>query len=447
MTITFNPASAAVGNVNLGSSGTLDVVITNSGGSPVTLSASSGTFSYSATTVPANNGTTDGSATVTITFTPPSVGSHTGTLSLGGQDCALSGTGVDVTDSQNRFHLYVPADSTNFVLGAGIENQNSSTYDGFGLTTTGTGYLNADTAIAIYSKKATYVAAGSGLFLGATIQNASSIDGVSGVASRAGIGFGLVDTAIALASGIRGIVNTAIGWTGSTWVSNAFGIVGAANALAATGLGLASFSAGVNSDISLNTAGITVYGEGGILMGTPAYCSVYALAGLVLGSLYPFMCGMDSEVYGLRTAALSGLTEATVQSLLKTTVQAAGLTGAGGEVEIKAGSKIAITAADAAKLAGKLDMEAGTSITANAKGHGLRIASDGARIGVWDAALSDTNRKDIVWVDKTSARVEHSKAVEVYSDAKISIWPAGKKTQMVGDASGWKVSGQKIKLG
>lgn len=449
MTVTFSPSPVAVGNVVAGQSGTATVTVTNTASTAESVALSGATFTMSPSPLPVG---ANSSATATITFLPTAVQSYSGTLTAtpSNATCSVTGTGIEATQetlgsaSGTRFHIDVPTATTSFVLGTGIDSSNA-TYNGFGLTTTGTGYLNAETAIGIYSKKSTYVAAGSGLFLGATIQNVSGIDGLSGVASRAGLGFGVLDTAIALASGVRGIVNTAIGWKGSSWVSSMFGIIGVLNAGAATGLGLASFAAGVDSNISLSTAGITVYGEAGILMGTPAYCSVYALAGLVLGSLYPLMCGMESEVYGLRTAALSGLTEATVQSLLKTTVQAAGMTGSGGEVEIKAGSKVTISAADAAKLTGDLEMEAGTSIAANAKGHGLKLSASGARLGVW--AGDDTNKKDLVWVDGKSTRVQHSKAIEVYSDAKIQIWPAGKKTEMLGDATGWKINGKKIKLG
>ena len=52
--------------------------------------------------------------------------------------------------------------------------------------------------------------------------------------------------------------------------------------------------------------GVTVYGHAGVLIGTPGFGGFYAAAGLVLGSIFPIMLGMDAEILGMRTAGVTG---------------------------------------------------------------------------------------------------------------------------------------------
>jgi hypothetical protein len=81
----LTPSNLSFGNVNLGSSTTLNATLTNTGSAPLSFasaSVSGATFSYASTTCPASLpvGT---NCTIGVTFTPTSVTTTNGTLSVG----------------------------------------------------------------------------------------------------------------------------------------------------------------------------------------------------------------------------------------------------------------------------------------------------------------------------------------------------------------------------
>ena len=111
--ITVSPATIDFGNVNVGSSATNTVVVSNTGGAPANVTGSTASpFSLSTGSFTVNAG---GTQSVTITFTPGSAGPFQGTatFTLGSntQTVTLKGTGVPA-----------PAPSLTFTFGAGQAN-------------------------------------------------------------------------------------------------------------------------------------------------------------------------------------------------------------------------------------------------------------------------------------------------------------------------------------
>ena len=116
--VTSTPASLGFGSVATGNSASLTETLTNSGGSALTISqiAPSGTgFAFSGITLPLTLGAAQ-SATFTVSFTPQSVGSTTGSLLITSNasdpalSVALTGSGTGTTAGQ----LAVAPSSINF---------------------------------------------------------------------------------------------------------------------------------------------------------------------------------------------------------------------------------------------------------------------------------------------------------------------------------------------
>jgi hypothetical protein len=347
----------------------------------------------SSVTVPAGQ-----SVSVTVKFVPPAVASYTGTLSATAGSvtatASLTGRGVstaldtsltdDVTSGYaTRLHISVPKASTEMTLGRGI---NGTTYNGFGVSTTGDIFLNArgsaDTvgstsslwaqAIGpvviqslsgnIYSlSKGANVMMGAG---GATVASSAGVviaagfnadpigdpdlnqqqapfptdkaDEVAKSILKAATVGAAFDSVIALSTGIR----TTIGFAKSVRTgqfTNKYGLAALTLFSAAGGFagGIMGTISNANAnkekpDASINVPGVSIFGNGGVLICSPAFTGIYSLAGLVLGSLFPFTVGLDVESYGYKSATMTGYRNATVQSHSKTTIQS------DGDVEISA---------------------------------------------------------------------------------------------------------------
>ena len=124
-----SPTSLSFGNVNVGSSGSLKVTLTNSGNSNVTISGVTTTGSgYSANGVSGNTTLTPGqSATLNVAFAPTAAGNPTGsvlvasnatnspaTISLSGSGGAQSANGMPICGKSGDSTNYVPTDWTTF---------------------------------------------------------------------------------------------------------------------------------------------------------------------------------------------------------------------------------------------------------------------------------------------------------------------------------------------
>jgi hypothetical protein len=101
-TLSFNPSTLSFGSVNVGSSNTISVTVSNSAGAPLTITSAvaHGTgFTISGLTVP-HLLVAGGSATVSVSFTPGSGGLDSGYITFGTSlssaalTYALSGTGI-----------------------------------------------------------------------------------------------------------------------------------------------------------------------------------------------------------------------------------------------------------------------------------------------------------------------------------------------------------------
>src|SRR5262249_34738314 len=120
-------------------------------------------------------------------------------------------------------------------------------------------------------------------------------DTVTSSANNAAIGFRLLDALLALGCFLEGASHLNTNRKRGDYAAQ-LGVavldgVAITGALLCSAVGSIGMAAGV-------IPGVSIFGKGGILMGTPSFGSIYALGGLVLGSLYPFMIGVDAEVYG-----------------------------------------------------------------------------------------------------------------------------------------------------
>ncbi|MCC6559599.1 MAG: hypothetical protein IT372_42320 [Polyangiaceae bacterium] len=382
MTVTFNPASLAFGDKMVGDSETRSVTITNSGPGSASISPSASGTGYTVVGTYGGDGNAvtppvtlaaNAAVTVKVKFSPPSVGSFPGTLSAGGGEAALTGAGVaaaidtpineeiDAGGTPTRFQIAVPTFSTTLSMGKGI---GGSTYNGFSATTTKNVYLNAgnvfwaqssgdallqsiDNNIVTAAKKNTiHVSAGSMSVLGKGGILIASGQGKDPVAANpadpeSDPATGAFDS-LSTASGVATIMATAfdaglaVAVTAlgiyrafdSTWkgapanklANNVLSLFGVAGAGTAALLGACSIAATAGAP-GIDLPGVTVFGQAGVLVGTPAFCSIYGTAGLVLGSLYPFIFGFDAEMLGLKSATISAIRDSTLQAMKKATVK------------------------------------------------------------------------------------------------------------------------------
>jgi hypothetical protein len=135
-TLTVNATSVAFGSVSLNTISTQSLILTSTGGSPVTVSAASvaGTgFTVSGVTFPVtlSKGQT---ATLNVQFEPTTVGAETGTLAITSNSSTgvtvavgLSGTG---TTAAVNLHWNAPASSSDPVVGYNVyrATSGSTTY-------------------------------------------------------------------------------------------------------------------------------------------------------------------------------------------------------------------------------------------------------------------------------------------------------------------------------
>jgi hypothetical protein len=87
-----------------------------------------------------------------------------------------------------------------------------------------------------------------------------------------------------------------------------------------------------------------VYGAGGVMLASPAFSGFYSVSGLVLMSTYPFLCGLDAEVFAFNNANLTGMVAAHVSGKRSASIDSAShvkigagpATGGGGKIGIEA---------------------------------------------------------------------------------------------------------------
>jgi hypothetical protein len=386
-TLSFTPqtplaiaASVDFGTITPGSSAINGLSIQNrSDDTPGTLTAASAPFSYPSTwtTVPSN-----ALATISATYSPTAVNSDSQqlTLSVGSwtATCTLTGVCSDSTDdtsdddddedsgasdtvdtSNQSYFISVPTESTMFNLG----RQRSATIkiDGFGVSTTGSGYVNVGDDFGLISAAtvsmqaaedmnltatgdAVFSAAGSAFLFGNAGVNIGTLsakptsntdgdlmpndDGVQQAKrymADAMVAFATLDTALAAYQLLNFGLQTkeavesgeAKQWGTKSTITHILGLIAgmAATAVSATNsIGAISAVAGTDggdklaATIAKGLPPITMFAEGGLLVGTPAFASYYAAAGMVLGSLYPLLFGFDTAVSAVNDLALTATT-------------------------------------------------------------------------------------------------------------------------------------------
>ncbi|MGE0790277.1 MAG: hypothetical protein AB7S26_31670 [Sandaracinaceae bacterium] len=400
------------GSSVVGTPRTVTVMVTNRSDAAATLSISPGAFTVSPSSVAASTGP----QTVTVTFTPTAAGAIAGSLRasagalsgtsdvtgigiVDGQDASAGVLGVDSVETstsgsttKTTYKVHVPSFNTKLHMGAAVTP--FVNLDGYGLNTDGKGLLKATGNIGIHSTEGnvylqakgangnggelvgvsntnTVLAAKGSAYLlgdgGVTICTAVDVSPAEsndqlpdpanmtrGSSIAAGI-FAALDGLIALASLFRVGYNTWKGWSGSSKTDVGMAVVSGGAAATATVLG--GFSVANAAGQSWSVPGVTIYGHAGVLIGTAGYGSFYAPAGMVLGSIFPLMLGMDAEVLGLRTANLTGK-HCTIEGFSDAKMN-------GGEVELAAKTKITASVKPGAGVVTKSElMLDGTSIAA-----------------------------------------------------------------------------------
>lgn len=397
VTIAIDPESLDFGQRMVGSSELSSLLVTNSGGSAVTVSVAGAGYSIvdlfgnsvSDLSVAPGKG-----KSFLVKFAPPSVGTFTGTLTAGTATAALTGVGVAATIDTaiseeveagvvNRLFLDVPNHATKLTMGRGISG---NSYDGFGVSTTGDIFLNAigadtddddekrgrfwlqskqdliaqslESNVQFLAKSGWSATAGGTVSLvggggvtiaagfgndpikanGSDIPETTTADSINEAVTACAITAAAWDTLIGFGAGVRALYGVGSyvykahdAGRLTEKVVNKKGLV-ALNILGAVG-GFGTVALNIGGLASGAIPGISMFALGGFLAGTPAYASVYAAAGLVLSSLYPFVFGLDCEVMGLKSVTLSGYRNATLQSHSRTTVHS------DGDVEISADGK------------------------------------------------------------------------------------------------------------
>ncbi|MEM9191238.1 MAG: hypothetical protein AAGF12_18850 [Myxococcota bacterium] len=386
-----SPTSLNFGTVTSGATNTLTVTVTNPTNSNVSVSCGS-PFTCSPATVPAN-----GSTTVSVVYTASGNTTHSGTLSFSGQPSTVGLSGTSTTSAAealsssetsdrtedgldnptvNRFRLHVPTKNTQLIMGKRFAGTTGNSYDGFGLSTEGDIFINAfgsssdlflqgtkDVLLQSSEGSTFTLAKGDNVVAGAGSANMMSGGGVLIVAGHgeepvaangtdppdiqgikdlqasrgtAAAIFTAFDASVAFGSAIRGAYGI---WQG--------GMETARHKKLQTALsGMAAVAGVVGGSFSASGAfpGSVVYGAGGVMLASPAFSGFYSIGGLVLMSTYPFLFGVDAEVYGLNTANLTSLVDTNVSSRKSTTVDsgdhvkihAGGTTGGTGKIGMQA---------------------------------------------------------------------------------------------------------------
>jgi|HubBroStandDraft_4_1064222.scaffolds.fasta_scaffold52821_2 hypothetical protein len=115
--LSFDPSPVSVGNVFINTSTTQTVTVTNAANVPRTLSVTGTGFSIDTTSIAAGTNGVPSSVVVTVTFSPTSAMTYTGTIT--GSDattCGLGGTGVDPSARPDA-DLYLSESPTNAAAG------------------------------------------------------------------------------------------------------------------------------------------------------------------------------------------------------------------------------------------------------------------------------------------------------------------------------------------
>lgn len=415
--LSFSPTSLDLGSVAVGSSGVASVMVENLSGSAATL-ALSGTGAAGYSIVPSSVGA-GMSALVQVTFSPTAVQSYPASLTEDGEAspaATLTGAGVlseapsvidtavqddDTSDTSagtvKRFTLDVPDSdgAANYaILNLGVEYAAGSIdVDGFGLFSKGKGFITTEGKLALQSVTDVYLQSLSGDFVavtsgdstiaaggnatlladgGVTIStavddpttqenadpkvartwpdpdNASLKEGAGDALTRVCAGFDAIiaastafDAFCAMVEktddGVPSAGNRA--WSGVTAAVATAGAV--ASGLAVAGSGLAP--------------GVTIYGHGGVFIASPFISGFYSVGGIVIGSMFPLVLGIDAELRGLHAATITGGASATVQA---------------GEVNIQ-GKKASKLGSRGAKIGG---LQRGDGVV-NVVGHEVHVSA------------------------------------------------------------------------
>ncbi len=309
---------------------------------------------------------------VPVTFEPSAVGQWSATMtatvgawsvtaSLVGA-CATVASEVDSTappasappssggTTYQSYYIGVPSPASS--LNLGYRRASTLKVDGLGVDTIGNAYVRvsedigvlangATSTISMQSTTDTNLVAGGDFFVGATgatwlvgaagisiatFDNSATTDSTTfmptddgiasakakiNIASATFISLDVLVGAAGLAVATHGEVTSAKmfgeaaygGWVTKT--SKLMSVVGVAGAVAL------DIAAALSATIGTKAApGVTIYGESGILAGTPGYASYYAGAGLVMGSMYPTVVGMDTAVMAMKDLSCVAVREA-----------------------------------------------------------------------------------------------------------------------------------------
>jgi hypothetical protein len=470
--------SLSFGGVVVGSNKTANLFVTNLTSDDATVAVTGAGYTAASTTVPP--GIT--AATVVITFAPTAEGGFPATLTVtaGSRSgtCAVNGAGivagatttatdsnedgaVDGSEVKTTYKVHVPSDSTKLHLGAAVTPFDN--LDGFGLRTSAKGLLHADGSIGINSstgslllqaqaddgavisvsggnsvfaaKGSAYLLGDSGVLVTTAIDVATSVgtDGIpdtgemsSGSTAAAAV-FTALDAVIAGASAVRAIKTTP--WT--KWSSKqgqrtqrrsiAAGVVSTGAALAATGLGIASV-ASAHDDVNPSIPGVTVYGHAGVLMGTPGYGGFYAAAGLVLSSIFPVLMGVDSEILGVRSAAVTG-NDVSLE--------------AWNDIEAEAGNDATLKAANKVTVAVDPNAKTATSLTIEDESLTILVGSYAVTVTAANGILVGSNTAAGGAVDTAKPYVEITDGVAALRGAgapnqRPTVWVTDKKAVVTG---------------
>ncbi|HEY6459968.1 MAG TPA: hypothetical protein VIY73_07440 [Polyangiaceae bacterium] len=298
-------------------------------------------------------------------------------------------TGTDVTDTSNQsYFISVPTETTVFNMGR--KRDAFVKIDGFGFSTTGAGFVNVGDDYGLISGKTVSMQAYEDMNFTAigdavlSAKNSAFLFGNAGVnigtlsaqptsntdddlmpnddgvlqAKRymadAMVAFATLDTALAAYQLITMGLQTkeaiesgeAKQWGTKSTITHILGLIAgmSATAISATNsIGAISAVAGTDegdtiaATIAKALPPITMFAEGGLLVGTPAFASYYAAAGMVLGSLYPLLFGFDTAVAAVNDLSLTATNGELNASGKETNISAQDA------VEIKCKTEIALT--------------------------------------------------------------------------------------------------------
>lgn len=443
----------AFGSKAVGTSGNLTLEVTNQTDATATIAVSPAThYSLASSSVAPGTGVTTVVVTFLPTAVGAHVATITVTAGSLTQTCSLAGEGVEAgfasstTDSdgdgtisesevKTTYKVHVPTESTRMHLGAAVSPFGTA-LDGFGLQTTGKGLLQATGNIGINSsdgdiriqaqadsgnilavsggnsvfaaKGNSYVVGDGGVLITTALDVTTKVgnstsgpdDGIpnaddmtTGSTVAAGV-FTALDAIIAAASFARVIKTT-------TWSDFEFkrsrkaasvgaAVVSGGAALTATALGTISVLGNIDG-FSPSVPGVTIYGHAGVLVGTPGFGGFYAAAGLVLGSIFPLVIGMDSEILGIRSVGVTG-NDVTVDGWRDVEI------GAGKAALLKAKEKVELAVA---KKESTLTMEEKSLVIVVGE-FAVSVTADGVKIGSNKDGAVDPDLP-MMWVDATDA--------------------------------------------